>query len=100
MDMRMSLPTFAGVCSCYFHQDWELDDPTAEAVVRRYLRDADPREIELLIAEIDEFLKLEMTDEERQVVLEDLGCEYYPPSDGLTFSKWLHQIRNILNNET
>jgi hypothetical protein len=99
MDMKARFPNLSGICGCYFHQDWDMDDPTAEAVVRRYMRDADPQEVQRVAAEIDDFLRIEMTEEERRAVLDKFGCEYYPPGDELTYSEWLRQVHDILTGK-
>jgi hypothetical protein len=96
MDMQTRFPNLNGMCGCYFHQDWVVDDPTAEAVVRRYMREADPQEVQRVAAEIDDFLRIEMTEEERRAALDRFGCAYYPPGDALTYSEWLRQVHALL----
>lgn len=97
-DMKARFPNLHGLCGSYFHQDWGADDPTADAVVCRYVRDADPPEIQQVAAEIDDFLGIEMTEEERRGVLDMFNCGYYPPGDGLSYSEWLTQVRDILTS--
>jgi hypothetical protein len=99
VDMKSRFPNLYGMCSCYFHQDWDLDDPTAEAVIRRYIRDADPHEVQRVAAEIDEFLRVEMTEEKRRAILDKFGCEYFPPGDELSYSEWLRQVRDLLTGK-
>ncbi len=99
MDIKARFPNFYGMCGCYFHQDWDMDDPTAEAVVRRYMRDADPQEVQRVAVEIDDFLRIEMTEEERRAILDKFGCEYYPPGDGLSYSEWLRQVHDLLTSK-
>jgi hypothetical protein len=96
MDIRGRFPNFCGMCGSYFHQDCLLDDPTAEAVVRRYIRDTDSEVVQRTAAEIDEFLAIEMTEEERKEVLDMFDLGYYPPGDQLTYSEWLREIYAIL----
>jgi hypothetical protein len=85
-----------GLCSAYFHQDWDLDDPTADAVLHRYIGDSDPQEVQQVAAELGKFLLIEMTEDERKATLDDFCCEYYPPGDGLTYSSWLQRVYDIL----
>jgi hypothetical protein len=97
--MKTRFPNLYRMCGCYFHQDWDMDDPTAEAVVRRYIRDADPQEVQRVAAEIDDFLRIEMTEEERRAVLDRFACEYYPLGDGLSYSDWLRQVHDLLTGK-
>jgi hypothetical protein len=99
MDMKSRFRNLDGLCACYFHQDWDMDDPTAEAVVRQYIRDADPQEVQKVAAEIDDFLQIEMTEEERKTILDTFGCEYYPPGDRLSYSEWLRQVHELLTGK-
>src|SRR5436305_509125 len=96
---RDEFPNLCRLCGAYFHQDWSLDDPTADAVVRRYMVDADPQAVQRVATEIIAFLLIEMTEDERKDNLIDLGCDYYPPADGLTYSSWLQRVYHMLTAE-
>jgi hypothetical protein len=98
MDMKARFPNLHGMCG-YFHQDWNVDDPTAEAVVRRYMREAAPEEVNRVAAEIENLLRIEMTEEERRAVVDKFGCEYYPPGDDLSYSEWLRQVHDLLTGK-
>src|SRR5579885_2958193 len=96
---RDQFPNLRFLCSAYFHQDWALDDPTADAVIHRYIGDADPQEVRQVAAEIEQFLCTGMTEDQREAVLVDLGCFYYPPGEGLTYSSWLRRVYELLTTE-
>ena len=97
--MSDTFPNLQGFCGSYFHQDWGLDDPTAEAVVDRYICDATPEEVQQLASEIATFLRLEMSEKERAAVLDGFGCGYYPPGDGVSYSEWPRQVHKLLIGE-
>ena len=96
MSKQDEYPNLYGLFSAYFHQDWAMDDPTADDVVRRYIRHADPQEVQRVADEIIAFLRIEMTEDERQAILDSLYCEYYPPGDGLTYASWLQRVHTLL----
>jgi hypothetical protein len=96
MDMKARFPNFYGLCCSYFHQDWDLDDPTVDAVVHRYIRDASPQEAGRVAAEIDDFIRIGMSEDERRQALDTFGCQYHPPGDGLSYSEWLRQVHDLL----
>jgi hypothetical protein len=73
-----------------------LDDPTADAVIERYIGDADSEEVRQVAAEIDALLRIEMTEDERRTLFDDLDCSYYPAGDELTYSAWLRRVHNML----
>ncbi len=99
MNIRLRFPNLYGLCGCYFHQDWDMDDPTPEAVIRRYCLDADPQEVQRVASEINEFLRIEMTEEERRTVLGRFGCEYLPSADDVSYSEWLRQVHDLLTGK-
>jgi contact-dependent growth inhibition (CDI) system CdiI-like immunity protein len=80
----------------YFHEDWRLDHPSTAAVIRRYAHDY-PGRIPKVIAEIDELVALDASD---QMLLDHLlhrySLAYDPASDGLTIRQWLRQVGSIL----
>jgi hypothetical protein len=80
----------------YFHEDWRLDDPSTDAVIRRFAHDY-PKNIATVIAEIDELTTLDASDEMLfSHLLHRYGLVYDPASDGLTMRQWLGQMRSIL----
>ncbi|MBN9122014.1 MAG: hypothetical protein J0I06_23210 [Planctomycetes bacterium] len=93
---RGEYPNLHWLCSAYFHQDWGMDDPTADDVICRYIRDTDPQEVRQTADEISAFLRIEMTENERKAILDGLGCECYPRGEGLTYSSWLQRMHALL----
>jgi len=82
--------------SSYFHEDWRLDHPSTAAVIRRYADDY-PGRIPKVIAEIDQLVALDASDEMLlDHVLHRYQLVYDPASDGLTMRQWLRQMRSIL----
>ena len=96
MQMKTDFPALYNFCVGYFHQDWNLDDPTAEAVVRRFMNDDGPQGVQQLRAEIDRFLRVSKSEEQRAAILDAWGCCYYPPGDGLSYTDWLKQVSELL----
>jgi hypothetical protein len=80
----------------YFHEDWQLDDPSTTAVIRRYAHDY-PGRIPKVIAEIDELVGLDASDKMLfDHVLHRYHLVYDPASDGLTIRQWLRRMGSIL----
>jgi hypothetical protein len=80
-------PALHHLLAAYFHQDWDLDDPTWEAVVDRFAADAPDL---VPAARLDLARLLAAPDDEMErIVHEDLSCEFYPPGAGLSTCDWL-----------
>jgi contact-dependent growth inhibition (CDI) system CdiI-like immunity protein len=81
----------------YFHQDWALDGPTWQDVVRAYLRDASREDALALLGTMRSWLGDAASD---VAVTRDLwdsfGCEYDPQSDGLSDREWVERIAALL----
>jgi hypothetical protein len=75
----------------YFHQDWQLDDPTWQVVISRFLRESTPTDSALVAAGIERLISDSSPDETLCCVVQKLGCDYWPGS----FSEmriWLKQV--------
>ena len=75
-------PNLIQLLGAYFHQDWCDDDPDAQAVLRRYLNDAVPGQVQDVVNEIEELLGKQLNDDQlKQMLFVDLGCYYDPTPD-------------------
>jgi hypothetical protein len=80
----------------YFHQDWALDDPTEDDVVRRFARD-EPREVVDGAAGDIARVLLEVQEESRvAALLDELRAEIDPGGSGFTARAWLSRVRALL----
>lgn len=80
----------------YFHQDWQLDDPTWQVVISRFLRESTPTDSALVAAGIERLISDSSPDETLCCVVQKLGCDYWPGS----FSEmriWLKQVVSKLH---
>lgn len=87
----------------YFHQDWvasydwKENEPKFQPVIRSFNTENSIEVIEQLISEIESFLKLSLTKEELETIMvEELGCEYTPRSQGLSKIQFLEESLKIL----
>lgn len=84
-----SYPALGNFLSAYFHQDWQAEHGSAEAVVSYYLDNEADSEI---VAVRDELSRLssDLADETSLASrLRTLGCEYDPPADDIGWGEWL-----------
>ena len=75
----------------YFHQDCLLDDPTPEAIIKRFKQDSTPAQLLAVLKEIDKFLIVDWKKEGRSgVPIYALGCYYDGTADGFAdHAEWL-----------
>jgi len=100
MKIREPWNTINNFFAGYFHQDWHDDDPSEDAVVERYMRDATTQEIRDLIEDIEEYLRDHPDDDELlRLLFDDLGCFYLPTADGLTARQWMTHVVHLLRQE-
>lgn len=87
----------------YFHQyyvvlyNWGENEPTFQPLIRYFKLDNGSEVIEKLISEIDKFLSLPLNNEEFEIIMvEELGCEFTPRSQGLDKRQFLEKSLEIL----
>lgn len=87
----------------YFNQDWvdifswNGNKPTFQPVIRHFKTHNGIEITEKLISEIESFLQLPLSDEELEtIMIEELGCEYTPRSQGLNKRQFLGKSLDIL----
>jgi hypothetical protein len=83
---------FAG----YFHQDWNLDDPSWQAVVSRFVRDDGKEGARHVREEVNKLLTQVESDVQLAQVLNDLGCYYWAGSPAET-RVWLENLNAKLH---
>jgi hypothetical protein len=80
----------------YFHEDWKLDDPSADAVLERFKRDTS-ESVPTLVAELEELSALPVPENVlRDHVLRRYDLSYDPQMDGLTMRQWLKHVNTRL----
>ena len=100
MSEREIWNTIQNFFGAYFHEDWREDDPTVDAVVQRYMRDATTQDIRNLIEDIEQYLKDHPDDDELlRLLFDDLGCYYLPTAHGLTARQWMTHVVDLLRAE-
>jgi CdiI immunity protein len=82
-----------GFLGSYFHQDWDLDDATPAAVVKRFCSESSVAERSLVCEDLLRILDFatanEFTDD---FMVNELWCYYWPGRDGMSdiaFFQWL-----------
>jgi hypothetical protein len=82
---------FAG----YFHQDWELDDPSWQDVVNRFVSDDGEEAAEQVREAVNRLLGEVESDVQLTKVLADLGCYYWAGSPA-EMRVWLENLNAAL----
>src|SRR5687767_3491591 len=91
-EARDLYPSLHVLIAGYFHQDWDLDDPTWQAVASRYVRDATRDEVNASRTELRSLLDTTTREDDlRLVVLHEFGgC--YDPSPDSSMRDWLEAV--------
>ena len=97
-DYSTAYPDLGQFLGCYFHQDWDADYDTWEEGVQQFMRDATSEEVEATRKQLDHLLSRNR-DESRiwRNPLHELYCDYDPTADGISYTEWLCQVRDLLN---
>jgi hypothetical protein len=87
-----------------FHQDWDIEASTADEVITNYLAEDHSKEhLTHLSNRVLALLERHPSDDAtlEHELLEDLGCEYYPPGDvkGTSTRQWLKELAARLGEE-
>ena len=77
--------------ACYFHQDWNLDDPSWQDVVNRFVHDDGAEAAGHVCEALNKLLGETGSDEHLAKVLENLGCYYWAGSPSET-RVWLKNL--------
>jgi len=97
--MRERYPALWQLFAGYFHQDWSLDDPTADDVLRRYVRDEPPDAVRRARRDLEDVLQRWSSEHELEGVADRLGSYYRPAGDALTTRDWLAHVGDFLERE-
>lgn len=85
--------------SGYFHQDWDIEGETDDAVVSAFRRTSTPEQVSATVGELDRLIQLCLIGQvEAEKILASLGCEYYYQADSLTGLEWLERVRSLLTD--
>lgn len=95
--MNSNYPNLEHLIGCYFHQDWQIEGPTTEAVLEIYLKEYSAEYPPLVLAELRALLQ--RSDSEVEAELEKMGCEYAPAGDNTTFRGWLNRMEARLSQQ-
>lgn len=95
--VKEQFPNLFQLLGGYFHQDWCCDDPDAEAVLRRFMNDATPGDVQAVVDDIDRLLGGNLTDDQLKRIV-GFGCYYYydPTADGMSHTEWFRWVQNQL----
>jgi CdiI immunity protein len=90
-------PQLAHLASGYFHQDYDLDAPTASGIIAGFLYGEEPGAIRELAAEIRSILDSGMTENQiGDLWITTLQASCEPANDGLTYRAWFTMPLNAL----
>lgn len=87
----------------YFYQgwasdyNWETARPNFAAVVRHFKAVNPPLTVTKVKNELEDFLSLELNEDELSKALAQLGSNFHAPAENLTFRQWLENILTVLN---
>jgi hypothetical protein len=93
-DHAPELPDLTYLVKGYFHQDWDVEGESADAIVDKVI----DQEVESVVADIkadlDSLAAESLSEEALEQRLVDLGLDYYAPdAEGLTYQQWLQRVR-------
>jgi CdiI immunity protein len=91
--MNTTYPNLDEFLGAYFHQDWTVDEPTADGIVEKYLSEWPKEEALLALNELDRLLGQSDNEIWLRGILDEMGCYYNPAGDSLTCAGWLGHVR-------
>jgi len=94
--MRERYPALWQLFAGYFHQDWALDDRTADDVLGRFVRGEPPDAVRRVRRDLEDVLRLWPAERELEAVTDRLGSSYRPAGDGLSTRDWLLHVGQFL----
>ena len=95
-DLPTPLKTLAGA---YFHQDFDLEAPTPDAVVENYARESSREAREGLVTEIAALLATDPSEHELEHLWNDRYYSAFDPVDrlGMTYRDWFLHVIELVN---
>jgi len=95
------LPNLAQFFGAYFHQDWDLEADDALGVIRNYLKEANFPSTQQTIKEIEQLIKMNLSEEQlRDIIVCDMSCNYDPSRYGISYLEWLYWVQTTLKQGT
>lgn len=83
--------------SAYFHEDWQIEAESPDAVVRAYAKVATAGHLRALSVAILNYIELFETDERLEESLSsELGSYYLPSFDRHSAKVWLRHVASLL----
>jgi hypothetical protein len=95
--MNQTYPNLDEFFGTYFHQDWNSDAASAREIVENYLREWPAEGVAAARTELEKLLSEVESESELGRCVQQLGCYYNPPGDGLTYRAWLEQVARVLS---
>lgn len=80
----------------YFHQDWIIEGPDASSVIERFARDSEPAELLTARDEVRALLGSGLSERGLEKKLRQMGLNYLPEPDGMTYRMWLEFVADKL----
>ena len=84
-----------------FHQDYDLDSPTADDAVEQFVGRASAETMNSLIRRVEALLESSLDDEQfDELWINRLHANYDPRDDGMTYREWFAHVRDLLTQAT
>jgi hypothetical protein len=99
---RFKFPELYQFFGGYFYQGWtgdyrwETGKPDFSAVVRHFKAVNPPATVNRVRIELEELISHALDEEQLTGALMELGNNFYPPVQNLSYSEWLQAILEIL----
>jgi contact-dependent growth inhibition (CDI) system CdiI-like immunity protein len=94
--MSVSEEAFEFLIQAYFHQDWMMDGPTPEAVLRTFVADSPPEIVDGAREYAAALVRSNLDEAELERTLDGFGIQIYPPGLGMTHRQWLELVDRLL----
>lgn len=101
-DFQFKFPELYQFFGGYFYQGWSADyrwegaKPNFAAVVRHFKAVNPPPTVARVRNELEDLLASNYEEENLNAALKELGSNFYPAAESLTYRKWLENILEIL----
>lgn len=92
--MNEELRQFFGGC---FHQDWQLDDPTPDAVVERFVSNSSREDVSKIVTALKELCASEHSEATLRRLLTEDYLSYYLPPPTTPAKVWLLELLTFIN---
>ncbi len=86
-------PALEYLLSAYFHQDWQAEHDSADAVVAAFLDGEDDEQADGVRADLARLAGRGLDEDALGRELRALGCEYDPTAGGGSWQAWLAALR-------